>query len=548
VTNSEFISVIADIAKEAKLHIPRNSYWECNNFSTAVVMLAKELGLDAELLSVPMTFDQDIGEHTKGEMEKHTYFRLGNTYYDFTLSQFGRSKAFAIRSRPYPKTTTNPSKADYDGYHFWYKKIKSKIGKGTCQGETMFSQEAHHMINFFSQVKNKYSLVTADFKSVEKKFVDQGIDEPLVKDYFEKFKALRDKNKLSGNEKNIDLWAKKSFEEFKNKLDELSKEKTKTAKKKEARTEGAKLIAENEGWRVYEITSHKAAMLYGSDTKWCITQADGRQYNSHSDTNNIYYLLSKTLNTRENTWAKVALLVDTKGNKTYWDVLNEDHSAVPAELKIPKFKVEKAVHLVTIDGKKYDVLKLPENLKVSGFLHLEGTKITSLPAGLKVDGFLNLKGTPITSLPAGLKVGGSLYLGYTKITSLPAGLKVGGDLNLYGTPITSLPAGLTVGGYLHLVGTAITSLPAGLTVGGYLYLQDTKITSLPAGLKVGGSLYLSDTPITSLPAGLKVGGSLDLSYTKITSLPDDLKVEDRIFVDDPAKIQCSDEIRKKLTT
>jgi len=30
-------------------------------------------------------------------------------------------------------------------------------------------------------------------------------------------------------------------------------------------------------------------------------------------------------------------------------------------------------------------------------------------------------------------------------------------------------------------------------------------------------------------------------------LPDDLNVEDKIYVDDPAKIQCSDEIRKKLT-
>jgi len=289
-------------------------------------------------------------------------------------------------------------------------------------------------------------VVLADFKSVQKKFVDQGIDEPLVKDYFEKFKALRDKNKLSGNEKNIDLWAKKSFEEFKNKLDELSKEKTKTAKKKEARTEGAKLIAENEGWRVYEISNHKAAMLYGSDTKWCITQADGEDYNNHSDTNNIYYLLSKTLNTRENTWAKVALLVDSKGKKTYWDVLDKDHESVPKELKIPNFKVEKAVHLVTIDGKKYDVNNLPENLKVSG------------------------------------------------------------RLSLYRTPITSLPK----------------------------------------GLEVGGSLDLSYTKITSLPAGLKIGGYLDLNNTPITSLPDDLKVQDGIYVNYSAKIQCSDELRKKL--
>jgi len=364
------------------------------------------------------------------------------------------------------------------------------------------------MINFFSQVKNKYSLVTADFKSVEKKFVDQGIDEPLVKDYLSKFKSLRDKNKLSGDEKNIDLWAKKSFEDFQKAVDKLSEVKTKTEKKKEARTEGAKLIAENDGWKVYEITSHKAAMLYGSDTKWCITEADGRQYNSHSDTNNIYYLLSKTLNTRENTWAKIALLVDSKGKKTYWDVLDKDHESVPKELKIPNFKVEKAVHLVTLDGKKYDVNNLPENLKVSGFLHLVGTAITSLPAGLKV--------------------GGDLNLGYTKITSLPAGL--------------------TVGGYLYLVGTKITSLPAGLKVGGNLDLNHTPITSLPAGLKVGGRLDLSYTKITSLPAGLKVGGNLYLRRTKITSLPDDLNVEDKIYVDDPAKIQCSDEIRKKLTT
>ena len=167
------------------------------------------------------------------------------------------------------------------------------------------------MINFFSQVKNKYSLVTADFKSVEKKFVDQGIDEPLV----------------------------------------------------------------------------------------------------------------------------IALLVDSAGNES-----------VPKELKIPKFKVENAVHLVTIDGKKYDLNNLPENLKVSG------------------------------------------------------------RLSLYRTPITSLPK----------------------------------------GLEVGGSLDLSYTKITSLPAGLKIGGYLDLSYTKITSLPDDLKVQDGIYVNYSAKIQCSDELRKKL--
>lgn len=34
--------------------------------------------------------------------------------------------------------------------------------------------------------------------------------------------------------------------------------------------EGAKLVYEDNEWAVYEITTHKAAVLYGSGTKWCI--------------------------------------------------------------------------------------------------------------------------------------------------------------------------------------------------------------------------------------------------------------------------------------
>ena len=100
----------------------------------------------------------------------------------------------------------------------------------------------------------------------------------------------------------------------------------------------------------------------------------------------IYYLLSKTLNTRDNPWAKIALLVDSKGNKTYWDVLDKDHESVPKELKIPNFKVENAVHLVTIDGKKYDLNNLPENLKVSGNLNLRTLLSLFCPQGFRLMG------------------------------------------------------------------------------------------------------------------------------------------------------------------
>ena len=125
--------------------------------------------------------------------------------------------------------------------------------------------------------------------------------------------------------------------------------------------------------------------------------------------------------------------------------------------------------------------------------------------------------------------------------------KVNGDLDLnHNQEIASLPEGLEVSGSLLLYSTSITSLPEGLKVGGYLDLSNTKITSLPEGLEVAGSLWLNDTPITSLPQGLEVGGSLYLRGTKITSLPDDLKVKEFISVDNPSKIQCSEELRKKL--
>jgi hypothetical protein len=74
----------------------------------------------------------------------------------------------------------------------------------------------------------------------------------------------------------------------------------------------------------------------------------------------------------------------------------------------------------------------------------------------------------------------------------------------------------------------------------------TPITSIPYGLEVRYDLICNGLPIKSIGDGVKVGGSLYLKGTAVTVLPDDLKVNFSIYVDDPQKIQCSDELRKKL--
>ena len=68
-----------------------------------------------------------------------------------------------------------------------------------------------------------------------------------------------------------------------------------------------------------------------------------------------------------------------------------------------------------------------------------------------------------------LIIDGNLNLGYNSITKLPDNLKVNGWLDIYDTKITKLPDNLKVGGYLDIQYTSIFKLPDNLEVGGILY-------------------------------------------------------------------------------
>lgn len=122
------------------------------------------------------------------------------------------------------------------------------------------------------------------------------------------------------------------------------------------------------------------------------------------------------------------------------------------------------------------IIRLPDNLTVSGNLILVDSGITELPEHLTVRGDLDLRGTEVTKLRPHLKVGGSL--------------------NLNGIPITELPDHLTVGRNLDLRGTRILKLPANLTVGRDLLLDGIP-AELPDDLHVRGTVYRFDPPSRS---------------------------------------------------
>jgi hypothetical protein len=179
--------------------------------------------------------------------------------------------------------------------------------------------------------------VVADFKTVQLKFEKQNVPVSDIKEYFDAFKKLRDKNYIKNNqEKDIDYWGKQSWENFKSFVDELKTQKSKSSEMKDTKQKGVELVAENDDWKIYKMFTHQAVLKYGSGTQWCITEEDGvrwREYRKHSS---FYFMIAKKLD-RENPFYKIAVQVPHNGNHTvYWDSRDDSHNKLP-DLNVPKY-------------------------------------------------------------------------------------------------------------------------------------------------------------------------------------------------------------------
>jgi len=204
-------------------------------------------------------------------------------------------------------------------------------------------------------------LIQADYKTVFKKFVDQGNDEETVKQYLTEFKELRDKKDL-GEFKDIDLWGKKSFEEFKEFVKKSKLEKSKTEEKKIEKSEGAALVHQNNDWSVYRIFTHKAARRYGAGTKWCITEEDGTRWREYTKYSVFYFLISDSRDSEEDPFYKIAVQVNKHDvlKKTFWDASDVSYNAVQmADILLEVFKDNEEIDkvLVPFEMPKPDWLK-----------------------------------------------------------------------------------------------------------------------------------------------------------------------------------------------
>jgi len=256
-------------------------------------------------------------------------------------------------------------------------------------------------MNFILVAALKKLIITSDFKSVQTKFVDRGADEEDVKKYLNDFKTLRDRDKIKSlDEKNIDHWGKKSWEEFKEFVDKLSGEKTKTEERKLKKMAGAQLYAENDDWYVYRILTHEASKIYGSETKWCITQETSTHFDSYVTNHNIYFYISKHLDSTDS-WYKIAALIEKNGTTSYWDAKDKKFNKIPSQLNTPKDPLKKWTTIIKtkIDGKEYEPQDIPPNSTINRSLDLSHQNLKKIPENLTIKGIFNISGNPITEVP-----------------------------------------------------------------------------------------------------------------------------------------------------
>lgn len=147
-------------------------------------------------------------------------------------------------------------------------------------------------------------------------------------------KFIKIKPRLKSPENDIYYWLKKTPEELNQFINDTLSKKTNSEKEQEAR-EGAELVAENEYYKVYYITTFEASKKYGAHTKWCITGSQSgwtdetnenkywRQYNDEGV--KMYFFIPKT---KDNMKYALALYPDGE-NKEIFDETDEQVDIIP---------------------------------------------------------------------------------------------------------------------------------------------------------------------------------------------------------------------------
>ena len=186
-----------------------------------------------------------------------------------------------------------------------------------------------------------WDFLIEDYKTTAVKFVASGIDKAQVDVYINKFRELSNKQKLAGDEKNIDTWAKKTFSEFSDFVDAKETEvavvaNQKAQKKNPGKSEDITTPEQRSaGWNIIIPLDKAASCFYGNKdrkARWCVVQREQDYFNKYFYDDNSNLIFCR--NDKQEKWA---IEIKSDGSTIiFWDIDNN---------KISKSEFEKQTQL-----------------------------------------------------------------------------------------------------------------------------------------------------------------------------------------------------------
>jgi hypothetical protein len=219
---------------------------------------------------------------------------------------------------------------------------------------------------------------------------DENVDETDMETTIRKFHSVQ--QRLPSEKRDINQY--KSLEAVKAVLSQIG-DTSKTKQKQTTKAEGSQHIGIVDGYDIYFITSHEAAMLLGKGTRWCITQYDGELWDSYVRAVKFFFAIRKQ--SQGHSWDKIAFACSLN------DHIIEVFDAQDKKIYITDTNLYEFVQSIKNQQKDYTVTSKNQTLTITNG-KLNGRVKTSQGIEWYKDGKLHREDGPAVEWADGDKV------------------------------------------------------------------------------------------------------------------------------------------------
>ena len=199
-------------------------------------------------------------------------------------------------------------------------------------------------------------------------WVNTGIDLLTVENNVNKFKQLKNKNLITGTEKDIQFWKNKPFDQFVSFIEANAAklDATKGAKRAKIKASADEIVLDDTpDWLVIVPLSMTASQKLGTGTTWCTsTRSENNMFDQYTsdDVTSLIYIISKT------TDEKYAIRFENKTGKVV-ECRDKNNSSIEYELQaITGFTPQRLVTQCRANKKWQEFIILIEQRKIEKIL------------------------------------------------------------------------------------------------------------------------------------------------------------------------------------